>query len=156
MFDVNNIGKMMEKLSKMQSSIESDVKQDEKLKNSIFIGSAGDNDLGVKVQINGNKEIKSIDFSNGLKEFIHQSPEDFWQVLTDLIIAAFSNATSQIKSSDAGSDESDSDFFNQINEMTKNLGGMENIMKSLGGGNSGDLMKNMSGLLGGFNPKKKK
>jgi len=150
MFDIN---KMLKELSNMKDvSTEKVINED--LKNTFFIGESGDDDMGVKVQINGYREIKSISFTNGLKDFILESPEDFWQLLPDLIIAAFSNATSKIANDEEESGDS-SDIVGQINKMTESFGGMDQILKSLGSGNPNDLMKNMASLMGG-GPKRKK
>ena len=124
-------------------------------KNAIFIGVSGDDDMGVTIQIDGYREIKNIKFTDGLKDFINESKEDFWQLLPDLIIAAFSNATSKINN-DSTNEDGSSDMMNQISKMTENFGGMDKILKSLGSGNPNDLMKNMASLMGNGSPKKKK
>jgi DNA-binding protein YbaB len=145
MFDINKILKEF-----------SNAKVTPEDKNAIFIGNAGDEDMGVTLQIDGCRNIKSIKFTDGLKDFIHESKEDFWQLLPDLIIAAFSNAISQIANDSTEDDTDSSDMMSKISKMTENFGGMDQILKSLGSANPNDLMKNMTSLIGNGSSKKKK
>jgi DNA-binding protein YbaB len=143
-----------------------------------YDGFSGDDDLFVRLKIAGKSaQIKSIVFSDGLKEFINQSPDDFWQVLSDLIIVAHLDAISKIENAEDENDNLENldseDILNQVTKMTKSMGGMDEMLKKMGfagpngginkdilkkiglGGTDTDaLLKNMSSLFGSGKPKK--
>lgn len=149
----------MEKIIKEMTNNLSSIskKKDDK---ASYDGMYGDEDMSVRMSVDSRGAIRSLAFSEGLKEFKEESPEDFWQCLSDHIIMASANAVSKISDDVAESIDSD-DVMNQVTKMTK-MGGMDEIFKSFGlkGSDLDKIMKTMPGLLGGnvpgsFNPKKK-
>ena len=148
----------MEKMIKEMTNSLSNVSK-KKDESAVFEGLGGDEDMSVRMTVDSKGAIKSLVFSEGLKEFKSESPEDFWQCLSDVIIMASTNAVSKI-SDDAESLDTN-EVMNQVTKMTR-MGGMDEIFKNFGlkGSDLDKIMKGMPNLLGGgipgsFNPKKK-
>ena len=128
--DINKIfsqlGQMKGDLEKMISSSKEDLS---KIKHR---AKSGDDGIEVEVVIDGNKKIDSIKFSEGLKKYISDDPEGFWDILSDLIITAFNKAAAEADNENDATGMGNMDM-SDIMKTVGNMPGMGDISKLLGG-----------------------
>jgi DNA-binding protein YbaB len=140
-----DINKLFGQLGNMKSELEKMTSHSKKdLEKAHHCGKSGDDGVEVEVIINGNKDIQRIKFSDGIKEYIKEDPDGFWDILADLIITAFKKASKDIE-------HSDSSDFGSMDDIMKNA---QSMLSGMGGG-IGDIEKLLGSVGGGFNKKKK-
>jgi DNA-binding protein YbaB len=135
-----DINKLFSQLGNMKSELDRMTNQNkDELKKIKYHGKSGDDGIEIEVTIDGNKDLENIKFSEGMKKYIHDDPDGFWDILADLIITAFKKASSDLDNGD----NSDNGSMNDIMKTVQNMTGVNDIEKLLGniGGNFGKRKK---------------
>lgn len=99
-----DLGRMMQGMQK--KLMDAQKAEEEKRSQAKFIGESGGG--LVKVTLNGNCDITDLSLSQALKD---EDEDDSWEVLSDLILAAFKNAKKQVDESNSSSES------NMMNNM---------------------------------------
>ena len=126
---LNQFGNMKNELERMTSQTKDDLAQVK------YHGKSGDDGIEVEVTINGNKDLENIRFSDGMKQYIHDDADGFWDILSDLIITAFRKASSDIDGGDTVDTGVDMGDIMKTVESMKGVGDISKLLGSVGGGN---------------------
>lgn len=126
-----DINKILGQIGQMKNELEKMTNQSkEELARVLYTGRSGDDGIEVEVVVDGNKDIRSIKFSEGMKQYIVDDPDGFWDILSDLIITAFKKASEDLDDSDSGNGGGSMD---DIMKTVENMTGIGDIGKLLGG-----------------------
>ena len=131
-----DINKLLKQFGNMKNELERMTNQSkEDLSRAKYNGKSGDDGIEVEVTINGNKDLENIRFSEGMKQYIHDDSDGFWDILSDLIVTAFRKASSDIDDGDTEDTGVDmGDIMKTVESMT-GVGDISKLLGSVGGGN---------------------
>lgn len=132
-----DINKLFGQLGNMKNELDRMTNQNkEELAKTKYYGKSGDDGIEVEITINGNKDIEKIKFSDGIKQYIHDDPDGFWDILSDLVITAFKKAASDVDNLDSSDVGSMDDIMKTVQNMTgmNGLGDIEKLLGTVGNG----------------------
>jgi DNA-binding protein YbaB len=125
-----NLQGMMKKMGDMQKKLEEQIKKNNSEKEiKEYCATSGDDGLEVSIVMDGNFCIKSLAIGEELKKLIICDSQVYFNILIDLIIAAYNKAKSQIEE-DSADIAGLGDFDDLIPGDMKNLlGNLGNFLK---------------------------
>lgn len=129
-FNMQGMQGMMKKMTDMQKKLEEQIKKSNSEKEiKEYSADAGDDGIEVSIVMDGNFCIKSLVIGEELKGLIVCDSQVYFNILIDLIIAAYNKAKSQIEE-----DLENSGGLGDLEDLIP--GDMKNLL-----GNLGNLLK---------------